>query len=63
MFHYPFMKAEFDIQPPYPVKLTPDKLDKLVAANEEALIETLKEIFSAPSTIATIQQLLALSKE
>ncbi len=59
---YPFLKVRFPMVDGYPVELVADKFpDTLRAANEEDLLAMLEKVFQAPSTIDTIQKLIALS--
>jgi hypothetical protein len=61
-YHYPFLRAQFAVEPVYPVTLVADKMPDIVANDEKELIEALAKIFNAPSTIATIQRLMSLSQ-
>jgi hypothetical protein len=59
---YPFLTVRFPVVDGYPVELVADKVpDTLRAANEEELVGMLGKIFQSPSTIDTIQKLIALS--
>ncbi len=59
---YPFLKVRFPMADLYPVELVADKLpDTLRAANEEELLGMLGKVFQSPSTVDTIQKLIALS--
>ncbi|WP_020470167.1 hypothetical protein [Zavarzinella formosa] len=62
-FHFPFLQVKFGITSHYPVTIVADKLPDMEAADEDNLIESLAKIFNAPSTIKTVQQLMALSKQ
>lgn len=62
-FSYPFLRARFAFDADYPVTLVADKMDDIVANNESELTEALAKIFNAPSTAATIQRLMSLSRE
>jgi hypothetical protein len=61
-YHFPFLRAIFAVDPVYPVKVVPDKMPEAVANDENELTTLLGKIFSAPTTIATIQRLLSLSQ-
>lgn len=61
-YHFPFLRAEFDIASFYPVKVTASKLQEVTAKNEKELIAALAEIFRAPSTVETVQGLMSLVK-
>jgi hypothetical protein len=61
-YQYPFLKVRFPVIDGYPVELVADKVpDTLRAANEEELLGALGKVFRSPSTIDTIQKLIALS--
>jgi hypothetical protein len=61
-YFYPFLKVRFPMVDEYPVELVADKVpDTLRAANEEELLGMLGKVFQSPSTIDTIQKLIALS--
>ena len=61
-YFYPFLKVRFPVVDGYPVELVSDKMpDTLRATNEQELLDVLGKIFRAPSTIDTIQKLIALS--
>ena len=61
-YMYPFLKVRFPMVDLYPVELVADKMpDTLRAANEEELLGMLGKVFQSPSTIDTIQKLIALS--
>jgi hypothetical protein len=61
-YFYPFLKVRFPMVDGYPVELVADKVpDTLRAANEEELLGTLEKVFQSPSTVDTIQKLIALS--
>jgi hypothetical protein len=61
-YMYPFLKVRFPVVELYPVELIADKFpDTLRATNEEELLEMLGKVFQSPSTIDTIQKLIALS--
>ena len=61
-YHYPFMKVKFPVATFYPLELIVDKIDQpLVAQDENHLLQLLHEAFSAPTTIATVTQLMTLS--
>ena len=61
-YMYPFLKVRFPIVDLYPVEVVADKVpDTLRAANEEELLGVLERVFHSPSTIDTIQRLIALS--
>ena len=61
-YFYPFLKVRFPMVDLYPVELVADKVPgTLRAANEEELLNMLGKVFQAPSTIDTIQKLIALS--
>lgn len=60
-YMYPFLKVKFPVADGYPVELVADKIpETFPAANEEELLRTLGKIFQSPSTIDTIQNLIAL---
>jgi hypothetical protein len=61
-YHFPFLRAKFSVQNPYPVTLTVDKMADVVANDENELIASLVKIFNAPSTVETIQSLMALAQ-
>jgi hypothetical protein len=61
-YMYPFLKVRFPMVDGYPVELVADKIpETLHAGNEEELLDMLGRVFQAPSTIDTIQKLIALS--
>lgn len=61
-YMYPFLKVRFPMVDGYPVELVADKVpDTLRAANEQELLDMLGKVFQSPSTIDTIQKLIALS--
>src|SRR5450432_871524 len=62
-YHFPFLRAKFAVEPVYPVTVTADKLPDVVANNEDDLTASLATIFSAPSTIETIQRLMSLAQQ
>jgi hypothetical protein len=62
-YSFPFLQVRFSIQNNYPVRLIADKMDEFTANNEDELIAGLSKIFTAPSTVQTIQQLLSLASD
>jgi hypothetical protein len=62
LYHFPFMRAIFAVEPVYPVTVVVDKMPEVVANDEKELTESLVKIFNAPSTIATIQRLMSLAR-
>ena len=60
-YHFPFLRAKFAIEPVYPVTLSADKMDDIVANSEDEMITALTRIFNAPSTVETIQRLMSLA--
>jgi hypothetical protein len=61
-YMYPFLTVRFPVVDLYPVELVADKLPgTLRAANEDELLGMLGKVFQSPSTIDTIQKLIALS--
>jgi len=63
LYHFPFMRITFPIGGMYPVKITADKWGEGTANNENELTMLLGKIFTAPSTVGTIQRLMALAKQ
>jgi hypothetical protein len=61
-YHFPFLRARFPLQGLYPVTLTAYKMADVVANDENELIASLGKIFSAPSTVETIQNLMSLAQ-
>jgi len=57
------MRITFPIGGMYPVKITADKWGEGTANNENELTMLLGKIFTAPSTVGTIQRLMALAKQ
>jgi hypothetical protein len=62
MYHFPFLVVEFGVQDIYPVTIAADKVGDGVAHDEKELTTLLAKIFNAPSTVATIERLMALAK-
>ena len=62
-YHFPFLRAKFAVESVYPVTVVADKMTEVVANNESELTASLAEIFNAPSTVETIQRLMALSQQ
>ena len=62
-YHFPFLRAQFGITQTYPVSLNADQISEVIAKDEEELTASLAKIFSAPSTIETIQKLMALAQK
>ncbi len=62
-YHFPFLRAKFAVDPVYPVTVVADKLADVVAKDENELTASLAKIFSAPTTVETIQRLMSLSQE
>jgi len=63
MYHHPFLRIRFSVEPLYPVTVVADGMSDTLAHDEDELIALLAKIFNAPSTIATIQRLMALAKQ
>jgi hypothetical protein len=61
-YHFPFLRIKFGIEPMYPVAVVADKMDEAFANDESELTTLLGKIFNAPSTVATIERLMALAK-
>jgi hypothetical protein len=62
-YMYPFLNVRFPLLDEYPVELDVDKVpETLHAKNQEELLSVLERIFQLPSTIDTIQKLIALSR-
>lgn len=59
-YHFPFMRAKFRLDTYYPVSLVADQMPEIIANDEKELIAALTKIFTAPSTIKTIQRLMML---
>ena len=57
------MQITFPIDEMYPVKVIADKWGDAMAKDENELTTLLGKIFTAPSTVGTIQRLLALAKQ
>jgi hypothetical protein len=62
-YQFPFLRLKFGVLQMYPVTVVADKMNDAVANDENELTELLTKIFNAPSTVATIQRLMALAKE
>ena len=62
-YHFPFLRAKFAVEPVYPVTITADKLDDVVANDENELTASLAKIFNASTTIETIQRLMSLAQQ
>jgi hypothetical protein len=62
-FHFPFLSAKFAIEKPYPVTLIADKVPPIVANDEKELTTSLATIFNAPTTVATVQSLMLVSRD
>src|SRR4029077_17527066 len=63
IYHFPFLRAKFAVEPPYPVTVVADKMPDVVANDENQLTAALTRIFNAPSTVETIQRLISLSQQ
>lgn len=63
LYQFPFMQITFPIDEMYPVKVIADKWGDAMAKDENELTTLLGKIFTAPSTVGTIQRLLALAKQ
>jgi len=62
-YQFPFLRATFAIDKPYPVTIVADKVGEAVASDKDELIAILTKIFSAPSTVETIQTLMSLANQ
>jgi hypothetical protein len=62
-YHFPFLRAKFEVEPIYPVTVVTDKMADVVANDEKELTASLAKIFSAPSTVETIQKLMSLAQK
>ena len=62
-YHFPFLRAKFAVDPVYPVTVVADKMTDVVANDENELTASLAKIFSAPSTVETIQRLMSLAQQ
>ncbi len=62
-YHFPFMRAVFTVDPIYPVTLVVDKMADVKVNDEAELTAALGKIFSAPSTVMTIQRLISVAKK
>jgi hypothetical protein len=62
-YHFPFMRAQFAVDPVYPVTVVADKMTDVVANDEKELTAALAKIFNAPSTVDTIQRLMSLGQQ
>jgi len=60
-YHYPFIRATFAVDPPYPVTLVADKMPDSVANDENELKAALAKIFNSPTTKDTVQRLMTLA--
>jgi predicted site-specific integrase-resolvase len=63
LYHFPFLRAKFAVEPVYPVTVTADKLPEVVVNNEDELTASLGQIFNAPTTVETIQRLMSLAQQ
>jgi hypothetical protein len=61
-YHFPFLRVRFSVNAMYPVTVVTDNMEDGVANDENELTTLLAKIFNAPSTVATIQRLMALAK-
>jgi hypothetical protein len=62
LYQFPFLRLRFGVESMYPVTVVADKMGDAVANNENELTAVLAKIFNAPSTVATVQRLMALAK-
>lgn len=58
---YPFLKISMSLPGAYPVEIVPDKMNTVLAGNENELINALREIFKSEPTVNTINSLLAIA--
>ena len=61
-YHYPFMRIQFAVNHFYPVRIFADNSQEITASDEMKLTVELEKIFNAPSTVKTIQGLLAITQ-